>query len=452
MSQIVSDDFNRGNSTGLGSNWTGSVGGGYDVVSNQASKHGGTNTEASVFTGASWTGGNDHYSEVSIITKTSGNDASVTCRASSSAETYYVFQINDNDAAVALGSSMRCGMYKVVAGTYTLLGSTASFTVSTTDTMRVEAQGTSITSKLNGTTKFGPTTDSGIASGKPGIMGFTGAASSIFDNFAAGDFISATLSIIGWRKNLPQLFGPLGRFQPPRFQPTSSSQALTLSVSDSLTLTDSIIKDVSKPISDTITLTDAATKLFGKVLSDSITLTDAVAKLVGKALSDSIALTDSKILTVGKVLSDTIALTDSLAKAVTKALSDTITATDSKALLTGKVLSDSVALTDLKTFLVSKALSDSLVLTDTRALLLSKVFSDSITLSDTATAVLVLLLHVSDSFALTDSAAMVLATACKQLLGCGDNPYSFDSSTASSPGACGKSIAGCPTNEYSFNE
>lgn len=190
MAQIITDDFNRANSTGLGANWTNTTNG-FNVASNQASSSGvALGDQFSVFTGASWTGGNDQYAEAQIITKASSKDASIVARGSSSAVTGYFFEINDNDAAVALGSSMRCALYKVVAGVFTLLGSTSSFTVSTTDTLRVDANGTSITAKLNGVTKFGPTTDSGIASGKPGFDGGNSPNSGniVFDNFAAGDF------------------------------------------------------------------------------------------------------------------------------------------------------------------------------------------------------------------------------------------------------------------------
>lgn len=187
MAQIITDDFNRADAATLGANWTNSVGSGFGIVSNRASSKT-AGASVAVFSGASWTGGNDQYGEAAIITKNSTKDAGILCRGATGAETFYIFEINDNDAAVALGSSMRCGMYKAVAGVYTLLGSTSSFVVSTTDVLRIEAQGTSITAKLNGATKLGPNTDSSIASGKCGLSGYDTVAGIVFDNFAAGDF------------------------------------------------------------------------------------------------------------------------------------------------------------------------------------------------------------------------------------------------------------------------
>ena len=199
MGQIVSDDFNRANSTGLGANWTSSVGGGFDVVSNHASSAiTGGNDNAAVYSGAGWTGGNDQYSEAQIITKPSGQDAGVICRGATGAETFYLYDVNFDDAAVALGSSMTNRMYKTVGGSFTQLGSNSVETVSSGDVLRVEANGTSITAKRGGVTKIGPITDSAIASGKPGLFGF--GPGNVFDNWAAGDFSSGTTPFIAaWK-------------------------------------------------------------------------------------------------------------------------------------------------------------------------------------------------------------------------------------------------------------
>lgn len=189
MAQIVADDFNRANSTGLGANWTSSVGGGFDVVSNRASSHTGGADNAAVYSGASWTGGNDQYSEAAIITKPSGDDAGPICRGATGAETFYYFAANYDDAALALGSSMANRIIKAVAGVFTSLGSASSFVISTTDVLRLEASGTNLTAKQNGTSKI-TTTDAAIASGKPGLFGF--GAGNVFDDFAAGDFSSGS--------------------------------------------------------------------------------------------------------------------------------------------------------------------------------------------------------------------------------------------------------------------
>lgn len=210
MAQIVSDDFNRANLGNLGANWTNNAGANFGIVSNQASNAAGDANV--VYTGAGWTGGNDHYCEAQIITKASGKDASTVARFASAAQTGYFFEINSPDAAVALGSSMTCQMYRVVAAAFTTVGSSAAFTISSADTIRIEAQGTTLTAKLNGVTKLGPSTDSGIASGKPGLNGGNtpGAGDVVFDNFAAGDFTTVSAGIPLLRPATMRFRGSLG--------------------------------------------------------------------------------------------------------------------------------------------------------------------------------------------------------------------------------------------------
>src|SRR4051812_9056107 len=122
MSQIVSDDFTRLDAATLGGNWTNSVNSGFGIVSNKASEKS-AGISVAVYTGAAWAGGGggaNQYCEATVNTKLSGDEAGVVARGATGAETFYVFELNDNDAAVALGSSMRCGLYKAVSGAYTL--------------------------------------------------------------------------------------------------------------------------------------------------------------------------------------------------------------------------------------------------------------------------------------------------------------------------------------------
>jgi hypothetical protein len=193
MGQIVSDDFNRANSTGLGANWTASVAN-YNVTSNQAVSNATSGDHLVVYSGAAWTGGNDQYTEVTAITKPSPQDCGPVVRGSTSALTMYLLEINSPDASVALGASMTCQMYKVVSSTFTAVGSSAAYVVSSGDVLRLEINGTSLTAKLNGVTKHGPSTDSGIASGKPGFYNFN-SSGVVFDDFAAGDFSSSVIFI-----------------------------------------------------------------------------------------------------------------------------------------------------------------------------------------------------------------------------------------------------------------
>jgi hypothetical protein len=136
-----------------------------------------------------------------IITKASAKDASMTLPGERLGRklAYFLRNQYDTDAAVTLGSSMSCQMYTrslPARSRFCRIKLRVSLISSGDDVIRIEAQGTNITAKLNGVTIFGPSTDSGIASGKPGFDAGNNPSSGsiIFDNFAAGDFTTVSSS------------------------------------------------------------------------------------------------------------------------------------------------------------------------------------------------------------------------------------------------------------------
>lgn len=205
--QIVTDNFTRADSTGLGANWTQGGDGRLDVVSNQA-KIGNNNFSIGRYTGAAWTGGNDQYAEAKIIALESGKDMGPMVRNTGTSNATiggYLLVINEPDAAVSLGGSIACAIYKAVGGSFTKLSaSNFSITITASDVMRLEAQGTAIRALQNGVAvggSNGSVTDAAIASGNPGIYIGSG-TTSIWDDFAAGDFSTPG--------GCPKTFGLLG--------------------------------------------------------------------------------------------------------------------------------------------------------------------------------------------------------------------------------------------------
>ena len=191
MGQIVSDSFNRADSNTLGANWIGLSSDGIhtrmpEIVSNQCA-NGSQNLLDSygVYTGAAWTGGNDQYAECTPIACQNSNSVGVGVRMPTSslgAMTGYFAE------ALAVGSSATHQLTKRVAGTTTSLGTWVG-TIASTDVLRVEANGTTINFKVNGTTQI-TATDNAIASGNPGVIcqEDSAAGQEILDNWAAGDF------------------------------------------------------------------------------------------------------------------------------------------------------------------------------------------------------------------------------------------------------------------------
>jgi endonuclease/exonuclease/phosphatase family metal-dependent hydrolase len=115
---------------------------------------------------------NDQYAEITLPALTSGGYIGVVVRGQSGSFSGYIV------VADSVGSSvLRCD-----AGTCTLLTSGGVF--SQGDTLRLEASGTSITLKKNGSVLAG-VTDATYSSGRPGLAGYSNVTGSRGDNFNA---------------------------------------------------------------------------------------------------------------------------------------------------------------------------------------------------------------------------------------------------------------------------
>ncbi len=182
----ITESFNTANGDTLGPDLTwvedqGDV----DIVSNRAR---GITAGAAVARAAHSLAGNDQYAE--IVAYATANSSSglgpMVRKAASSTLTFYLLWLSYG------GSSFEATIYKVISGAFTALGSTVTVTFADGDTLRVEANGTTIRGLINGAEVISRT-DSGIASGaQTGIRFYNvPAVECDADSFAAGDLAAA---------------------------------------------------------------------------------------------------------------------------------------------------------------------------------------------------------------------------------------------------------------------
>lgn len=132
--------------------------------------------------GAAWTGLGtltDQYAQTTLVSLDAGglNEVGVGVRVSAVAVTYYGFY-------VATGYR---GLFRRVNGSWDELD-TDAVTCNPGDKLRLEVVGTTLTAKVNGAVVFA-ITDANIASGYPGITGFstfTNPQDTRIDDFGAG--------------------------------------------------------------------------------------------------------------------------------------------------------------------------------------------------------------------------------------------------------------------------
>ncbi len=155
---LASDDFNRANGA-LGTNW-GDVTGlsTFTIQSNAAIAVGSILGNRFINVSAP----NDQYAKttLSILRSTSDEGVGPAVRMASGAITMYFAQCNTTEIK----------LYRVVGGSFVQLGSDAA-AGAVNDIILIQAVGTSITVKKNGTTIIGPITDANIASGDWGMWG-----------------------------------------------------------------------------------------------------------------------------------------------------------------------------------------------------------------------------------------------------------------------------------------
>jgi hypothetical protein len=130
---------------------------------------------------------NNQYAKIVVSAIANGVFIGPCVRAAASAETGYITYF-DVDTVY---------FFKYVGGVYNDLASSASISPAVSDTLYLEANGTSILAKHNGSNLFGgAVTDSSIASGYAGVSGFSNNTTSRLDNWEGGNLGAAVSSII----------------------------------------------------------------------------------------------------------------------------------------------------------------------------------------------------------------------------------------------------------------
>lgn len=104
--------------------------------------------------------------------------------------------------------------------------------------------------------------------------------------------------------------------------------SLTKVLTETITLSEVILKSTVKTIANSITLTEAISSIKGqfRTLTDAITLTETIAKSIIKLIVNSITLTEARINETVKTIINSITLTEAFSKIGTflRTLTDSI--------------------------------------------------------------------------------------------------------------------------------
>ncbi|MFD9276909.1 hypothetical protein ACFWD7_06400 [Streptomyces mirabilis] len=168
---IFSDDFNRANSTDLGTGWV-EVSGDWSIVSNQLSP--GAAGGTIILRAAGAMAGNDNYAQVTIAATTAASQG-VWCRGNSNITQGYLWRNN--------GTSW--DLFQVFGGSFTNIGTYAA-AAAPGDVAKVQAVGSTIKGFVNGVQRVS-VTDTAVTTGTSVGIRSDSAGAVRYDDFAAGD-------------------------------------------------------------------------------------------------------------------------------------------------------------------------------------------------------------------------------------------------------------------------
>lgn len=180
MPALFTDDFTRGDGTGLGVNWT-DINAGWNIASNRAvSRTGGSFNLTRL---SSWAGGDDQYAKIAIVTL--GGSSCAVRIAAAAVTAYGVYARSDGGADLVRTVA---GADTIIAQGFPANGSNGG-DLAAGDLIEVRAVGDTISAWCNGV-QFLSVTDANITTGRPGLNYFSTGAT--IDDFEAGNFSSGT--------------------------------------------------------------------------------------------------------------------------------------------------------------------------------------------------------------------------------------------------------------------
>lgn len=139
-----------------------------------------------------------------------------------------------------------------------------------------------------------------------------------------------------------------------------------LTLTESITLSDDIPKQISRGLSETINLSDSIQKTIARSLVESLSLSDSIIREITRKLTETLVLSDTEKKEVTRKLTETISLSDSVLAnlIILLNLTETISLTDSITKETVRTLNEAISLSDLSSKSITRRLSEVVSISD----------------------------------------------------------------------------------------
>lgn len=177
-----------------------------------------------------------------------------------------------------------------------------------------------------------------------------------------------------------------GTTQDPKLVVTHSG-IITETLSEAITITDSIIKRPQKIFTETATIVDSITKslVYTRVLPETVVIVDSILKFPKKILAETITVIDTLLRLSKRVFSEAITIVDNIVKIQGKIFSEAITIVDNILSRTSKVFSETITIIGSILKRATKIFSEAINIVDTvlKKTVTSRILTDSFSIIDT---------------------------------------------------------------------
>ena len=187
----------------------------------------------------------------------------------------------------------------------------------------------------------------------------------------------------------------------------TTSKLASKIISETITITDTIIKKLQAVFSEVVALADtiATSKVTTKIFSEVVSIADTIKRITGRILSETITAVDTIIRQVGMTISESINAVDSvsLSKATAKVFSEVVSVADTILKTAGKILSEAVTVTDTIYHITSRILTETITVADTMLRQTQRIISEVVSVVDNISTSKVAAKVISETIALVDS-------------------------------------------------
>lgn len=214
---------------------------------------------------------------------------------------------------------------------------------------------------------------------------------------------------------------------------------ITSAPGDTLGASETFLKQVNKLFADALSLVEARALQVNKRVADTVALTEnlGVVRIAVKAVGDTLSLTESLIKQVNKTVGETVGLSETFVKQTNKVLAETISLTEARVLSISRHTADSLGLTEWlnaikvlvrsyddtlglsETFTkrINKPLAETVALAEARMLTTLKREADTLGLTEGLAAVRTSILSMPETVAWVESVAMLALRRVTDALG-----------------------------------